>query len=128
LAPPHGGAGPHLPPLQGFNPTMQKQASQGGKGSGPSMLHQQVSGPGSESQPGSMSSHGQGSTGSMRETMDRDMWQYVKDMETRMARMEDESQKKMQSLQDEVTTLRAQLAQQHAQAAVSQQEAHFETK
>jgi Skp family chaperone for outer membrane proteins len=75
-----------------------------------------------------MSSHGQGSTGSMRETMDRDMWQYVKDMETRMARMEDESQKKMQSLQDEVTTLRAQLAQQHAQAAVSQQEAHFESK
>jgi hypothetical protein len=34
----------------------------------------------------------------------------------------------MQSLQDEVTTLRAQLAQQHAQAAVSQQEAHFENK
>lgn len=129
LAPPPNSGGPHLPPLHGLNPMMAKQGSQGGKGNGPSMLHQQVPGPGTESQPGSMSSHGQGSGSSIREGMDRDMWQYVKEMESRMARMEELNQKKMQSLEAEVTTLRAQLAQQHAQAAVQQQqqqEAQFE--
>jgi hypothetical protein len=73
-----------------------------------------------------MSSHGTGSAGSMREVMGRqnagiDVWQYVREMEARMARMDEEHQKSLKSLQDEVTTLRAQLAQQHAQAAVNQQ-------
>jgi hypothetical protein len=67
----------------------------------------------------------------MREMMDRqnaNLFQYVQEMEARMRRIEEENQKKLQTLQDEVTTLRAQLAQQHAQAAVSQQEAQFENK
>ncbi|KAF2710314.1 hypothetical protein K504DRAFT_405372, partial [Pleomassaria siparia CBS 279.74] len=115
LAPPHGTAGPHLPSLPGLNPMIGKRESQGGSKNGPSMLHQQISGPGTASQPGSMSSHGASSVGSMREAMgsqSNDMWQYVRDMETRMARMEKDHEAKMSTLQGEVTTLRAQLAQQ----------------
>ncbi|KAF2280763.1 uncharacterized protein EI97DRAFT_497526 [Westerdykella ornata] len=117
LGPPqqHAG-GPQLPPLHGM--------AQGGKGSGPSMLHQQIPGPGTESQPGSMSSHG-GSGSSMREIMGRptvDVWQTVREMENRMARMEEEHQKRIQSLQEEVTKLRAQLAHQHVEASAPHQE------
>jgi hypothetical protein len=64
-----------------------------------------------------MSSHG-GSGASTREIMGNqgvDVWQYVRDVEARMARMEKEHENKMSTLQTEVTTLRAQLAQQHAQ-------------
>ncbi|CAI6341482.1 unnamed protein product [Periconia digitata] len=117
MAPPLANA-PQLPTLPGLNPAMvSKQGSQGGKANGPSMLqHQQVPGSGTPSQPGSMSSHGGGSGGSMREIMGQgpDMWQYVRDVEARMARMEKEHETKMTTLQNEVTTLRAQLATQHA--------------
>ena len=117
MAPPQANNGPHLPALPGLAPSMlPKQGSQGGK-NGPSMLqHQQV--PGTNSQPGSVSSHGAGSGGSMREVLgnpNADMWQYVRDMESRMAKMAQEHETKMTTLQTEVTTLRAQLAQQHAQ-------------
>ena len=116
MAPPQANNGPHLPALPGLAPSMlPKQGSQGGK-NGPSMLqHQQV--PGTNSQPGSVSSHGAGSGGSMREVLGNpnpDMWQYVRDMEARMAKMAQEHETKMTTLQTEVTTLRAQLAQQHA--------------
>jgi hypothetical protein len=92
-----------------------KQGSQGGKSNGPSMLqHQTMAAPGSSSQPGSMSSHG-GSGSSMREVMGNqvDVWQYVREIEARMARMEKEHNDKIATLQHEITTLRAQLAQQH---------------
>ncbi|KAF2440818.1 hypothetical protein P171DRAFT_83819 [Karstenula rhodostoma CBS 690.94] len=117
MAPPQANNGPHLPALPGLAPSMlPKQGSQGGSKNGPSMLqHQQV--PGSSSQPGSVSSHGASSGGSMREVMGNqgiDMWQYVRDMEARMAKMAQEHESKMTTLQTEVTTLRAQLAQQHA--------------
>jgi len=118
MAPPQANSGPHLPALPGLTPNMlPKQGSQSGKTNGPSMLQQQVPGPGSSSQPGSMSSHG-GSGASTREIMGNqgvDVWQYVRDVEARMARMEKEHENKMTTLQTEVTTLRAQLAQQHAQ-------------
>jgi ribosomal protein L29 len=42
-----------------------------------------------------------------------DVWQFVREMEARMARTEKEQADKIASLQNEVTTLRAQLAQQH---------------
>jgi rubrerythrin len=63
-----------------------------------------------------MSSHG-GSGASSRELMGQgvDVWQYVRDLEARMARMEKEHENKLSTVQTEVTTLRAQLAQQHAQ-------------
>ncbi|KAL1595988.1 hypothetical protein SLS60_009679 [Paraconiothyrium brasiliense] len=114
MAPPQANNGPHLPALPGLAPSMlPKQGSQGGSKNGPSMLqHQQV-----PSQPGSVSSHGASSGGSMREVMGNqgiDMWQYVRDMEARMAKMAQEHEAKMTTLQTEVTTLRAQLAQQHA--------------
>jgi len=119
MAPPLANA-PQLPALPGLNPSMMtKQGSQGGKTNGPSLLqHQQVPGSGASSQPGSMSSHGGGSAGSMREAMGGqgapDMWQYVREVEQRMARMEKDHESQMTTLQTEITTLRAQLAQQHA--------------
>lgn len=123
LALPHGSTGPHLPSLPGLSPMINKRDSQGGSKNGPSMLHQQLPGPGTVSQPGSMSSHGASSVGSMREAMGNqsDVLQYVRDMEARMARMEQEHETKMSTLQSEVTTLRAQLAQQHQQAPQQQQ-------
>jgi hypothetical protein len=115
LAPPNTSNAPHLPSLPGLSPMPPKQGSQGGKSNGPSMLqHQTMAAPGSSSQPGSMSSHG-GSGSSMREVMGNhmDVWQYVRDIEARMARMEKEHNDKISTLQNEITTLRAQLAQQH---------------
>ncbi|KAF2013649.1 hypothetical protein BU24DRAFT_318179, partial [Aaosphaeria arxii CBS 175.79] len=110
LAPPPG-AGPHLPSLPGLSPMISKPGSQGGKGSGPSMLHQQIS-----SQPSSMSSHGQGSVGSIREVVgnqNMDVWAYVRELEGRMARMHEEHENKITAQQEEISSLQAQLAQQH---------------
>ncbi|KAL1793297.1 hypothetical protein ACET3X_008279 [Alternaria dauci] len=115
LAPPSTSNGPHLPSLPGLSPMPPKQGSQGAKSNGPSMLqHQTMAAPGNGSQPGSMSSHG-GSGSSMREVMGNqvDVWQYVREIEARMARMEKEHNDKIATLQHEITTLRAQLAQQH---------------
>ncbi|CAO2649072.1 Nn.00g100210.m01.CDS01 [Neocucurbitaria sp. VM-36] len=115
LAPPPANSGPHLPSLPGLNPMAPKQGSQGGKASNLNMLqHQQMAAPGTASQPGSMSSHG-GSGSSMREVMGNqvDVWQYVREIESRMARMEKEHNERISTLQNEITTLRAQLAQQH---------------
>jgi hypothetical protein len=108
LAPPNGNNGPHLPSLPGLNPMAPKQGSQGGKGS--LLQHQPMAAPGSSSQPGSMSSHG-GSGSSMREIMGSqvDVWQYVREMEARMARTEKEHTDKITSLTNEVNTLRGQL-------------------
>ena len=103
-----------------------KQGSQGGKGNGPSMLqHQAMAAPGSSSQPGSMSSHG-GSGSSMREVIGNqvDVWQHMREMESRMARMEKEHNDKISTLQTEITTLRAQLAQQHVNYTQAQQQGH----
>jgi predicted nucleic acid-binding Zn-ribbon protein len=126
LAPLHSSTGPHLPSLPGLSPMINKRDSQGGSKNGPSMLHQQLSGPGTASQPGSMSSHG-GSVSSMRDAMGSqsiDVGQFVRDFESRMARMEKEHEQKLAMLQAEVTTLRAQLAQQHQQAPQQQQQDH----
>jgi hypothetical protein len=114
LAPPNSN-GPHLPTLPGLNPLASKQGSQGGKSNVPSMLqHQPMAAPGTPSQPGSISSHG-GSGSSIREVMGGqvDVWQYVREMEARMARTEKDHTDMIATLQNEVTTLRAQLAQQH---------------
>jgi len=59
----------------------------------------------------------------MREVLGNqvDVWQYVREIETRMARMEKEHNEKISTLQNEITTLRAQLAQQHVNNTQSQQ-------
>lgn len=114
LAPANSNA-PHLPALPGLGSMHSKQGSQGGKGGGPSLLsHAPMGAPTTVSQPGSMSSHG-GSGSSIREVMGGqvDVWQYVRDIESRMARMEKEYNDKIANMQNEITTLRAQLAQQH---------------
>jgi len=119
-------APPTLPSLPGLNPMPSKQGSQGGKANGPSMLqHQSMAAPGTSSQPGSMSSHG-GSGSSMREVLGNqvDVWQYVREIESRMARMEKEHNEKIATLQNEITTLRAQLAQQHVNNTQPQQPGH----
>lgn len=126
LPPPNTNNGPHLPSLPGLNPLAPKQGSQGGKINGPSMLqHQSMAAPGTASQPSSMSSHG-GSGSSMREVMGNqvDVWQYVRDIENRMARMEKEHNERISTLQNEITTLRAQLAQQHVSNTQPQQQGH----
>lgn len=126
LPPPHGANNvPHLPTLPGLNPMpAPHKGSQGGKGNGPSMLqHQQMPAPGTSSQPGSTSSHGASSASSIREIMGNrevDVWQYVREIEGRMARMAEEHEQKMTRLQDEVTTLRAQLSQQPTGQAPAQ--------
>jgi len=115
LAPPNAANGPHLPALPGLNPMASKQGPQSSKNSGPSMLqHQQMAAPGQTSQQNSISSQG-GSGSSMREAMggQLDVWQYVREIEARMARMEKEHNDKIAHMQNEITTLRAQLAQQH---------------
>jgi hypothetical protein len=118
LLPPNTSNGPHLPSLAGLT-GMAKPGSQSSKG--PSMLqHSQMPAPGTMSQPGSMSSQG-GSGSSMRE-MNMDVWQYVREIEARMARMEKEHNEKIATLQNEITTLRAQLAQQHVNNTQSQQQ------
>jgi hypothetical protein len=125
LQPPNTSSGPHLPSLAGLT-SMAKPGSQSSKGTGPSLLqHQQMAAPGTLSQPGSMSSHG-GSGSSMREVMGNqmDVWQYVRDIEARMARMEKEHDAKIATLQTEITTLRAQLAQQHVNNTQAQQQGH----
>jgi uncharacterized small protein (DUF1192 family) len=68
-----------------------------------------------------MSSHG-GSGSSMREVMgnNMDVWTYVREIEARMARMEKEHNEKIATLQTEITTLRAQLAQQHVNTQTQQ--------
>ncbi|CAG5175511.1 uncharacterized protein ALTATR162_LOCUS8121 [Alternaria atra] len=99
LAPPSTSNGPHLPSLPGLSPMPLNRALKAEKAMVP---------------PGSMSSHG-GSGSSMREVMGNqvDVWQYVREIEARMARMEKEHNDKIATLQNEITTLRAQLAQQH---------------
>jgi hypothetical protein len=88
------------------------------------LQHQQMSAPGTMSQPGSMSSHG-GSGSSIREVMgNQDVWAYVREIEARMARMEREHNEKIATLQTEITTLRAQLAQQHVNNSQAQQQGH----
>ncbi|KAH4937425.1 hypothetical protein HBI79_059800 [Parastagonospora nodorum] len=125
LAPPNANNGPHLPSLPGLNPLASKQGSQSGKSNGPSLLqHQAMAAPPSTaSQPGSISSHG-GSGSSMREVIGGqvDVWQYVREMEARMARTEKEHTDMIATLQNEVTTLRAQLAQQHVNSSQAQQQ------
>jgi rubrerythrin len=51
-----------------------------------------------------------------------DVWQYMREMESRMARMEKEHNDKISMLQTEITTLRAQLAQQHVNNTQAQQQ------
>ncbi|KAF1920239.1 hypothetical protein BDU57DRAFT_561155 [Ampelomyces quisqualis] len=125
LAPPAAGSGPHLPSLPGLTALASKASSQSSKTNGPGILQLSAMGApgGAVSQPGSRSSPG-GSGSSMREVMGGqvDVWQYVREMEARMQRTEKDHTDMIATLQNEVTTLRAQLAQQHVNSTQAQQQ------
>lgn len=111
----------------------------GGQAHGPSMLqHQQLPpqtpqpGPGSgsshhghpaSSQPGSLSSHGHSSGSSMRDIVatgqdpTADLWNYVRTLDQRFSRMQDEYELRISRLSEEVISLRNQLASATANAA-----------
>lgn len=116
---------PHLPSLPGLNADMrmsmnkmapgQSQKSNAQAGHGTSMLHQQVSAAGPASNPGSLSSHGPSSGGSMREYFggrDADVFGYIRDVEARLLRSQEEASGRIAALQEEVAQLRSQLQQQ----------------
>ena len=86
---------------------------------GPSMLHhQQVpptsaqsGGPGSN--PGSLSSHGRSSGSSLRDAPGQepnDIWAYVRSLEQRFSRMQDEYELRISRLQEEVISLKGQVS------------------
>jgi len=122
---PHGNNSvPQLPLPPGLAPMPVHKNSQGGKGNGSSMLQQQISGGGS--QPGSMSSHGASSGGSMRELMgnrvdENSVINFMREMESRMARMKEEHEQQISQLQEKVISLEAQLGQQHQQPSTQTQ-------
>ncbi|KAF1984595.1 hypothetical protein K402DRAFT_139855 [Aulographum hederae CBS 113979] len=106
---------PHLPSLPGLNPSSSERGMRGGSQTGhpPSMLSQQVSG----SNPSSMSSHGPSSGGSMREILQNshaanqghDIWGLVRELESRMGRMQEEYEGRISRMQDEMNGLKSQL-------------------
>ncbi|KAK3677503.1 hypothetical protein LTR78_002353, partial [Recurvomyces mirabilis] len=120
LAPPpiqHSLPGPVLPPL----PTGQPQARSSAALPGPSSLHHQqlpphnvgvAHGGGQGSNPGSLSSHGRSSGSSTRDIMghDGDIWAYVRGLEQRMGKMQEEYELRIRNLQDEVVALKGQVS------------------
>lgn len=126
-------AAPQLPPLPipamaaggtqaQTRPTIQ---SSGFSGPGPSSLHHQQLPPqsgGSSSNPGSMSSHGRSSGSSMREVLaagnpgqqdpqgQGDIWAYVRSIEQRFSRMQDEYELRISRMQDEIFQLKGQIS------------------
>lgn len=113
----HSG-GPHVPVLPPL--TSQPQARSGGQptslpgGPGPSMLHhQQVPPGGVGSNPGSLSSHGRSSGSSIRDAIGQDpgdIWAYVRNIEQRFSRMQDEYELRISRLQEEVISLKGQMS------------------
>jgi hypothetical protein len=127
-------AAPQLPPLP--IPTMavvssgQQQGrssmqTSGFSGPGPSSLHLQQLPPqsgNSSSNPGSMSSHGRSSGSSMREVLasgntgqqesqgQGDIWAYVRSIEQRFSRMQDEYELRISRMQDEIFQLKGQIS------------------
>lgn len=112
----HHGApqAPVLPPL-GSQP-QSRPSHQPTSIPGPSMLHHQQVPPtgGQGSNPGSLSSHGRSSGSSIREHMGQepnDIWAYVRSLEQRFSRMQDEYELRISRLQEEVISLKGQLSQ-----------------
>ncbi|KAK4889612.1 hypothetical protein LTR27_011596 [Elasticomyces elasticus] len=124
------GPGNVLPPLPTGQPQVRSalQPSMTG-GPGPSSLHHQIpqlppsglQGGGQGSNPGSLSSHGRSSGSSMRDIMggggvvggghdQGDIWGYVRSLEARFSKMQEEYELRIRNLQDEVKGLKGQVA------------------
>ncbi|KAI9668188.1 MAG: hypothetical protein M1821_001008 [Bathelium mastoideum] len=123
FAPPPTHPHPQLPALPGLSSSDPRRSSDGRPH--PSMLHQQLPQPisqpatGTGSNPGSLSSHGQSSAGSMREVLgggpsaaqstgqtDHHLWSYVRDLEGRIQRMQDEYELRISRMNEEIIALR----------------------
>ena len=110
---------PQLPALPGLS-SADPRRSGDTRGPPPSMLHQQLPQPnaGTASNPGSLSSHGQSSAGSMREVLGGgpsvtqgngqtdSLWTYVRDLEGRIQRMHDEYELRISRMNEEIIALR----------------------
>lgn len=125
---------PQLPPLPipalaagntSQLPARSGMQSVGFSGPGPSSLHHQQLPPQSatsSSNPGSLSSHGRSSGSSMREILavgnpaqqdqqgQGDIWAYVRSIEQRFSRMQDEYELRISRMQDEIFQLKGQMS------------------
>nr|POE82766.1 transcriptional regulator crz1 [Quercus suber] len=110
-----------LPPLQHPNQLQGRsglQPSAMTANHGSSMLHHQQPAPALTSggvqgaNAGSLSSHGKSSGGSMRDIVgqDVDIWTYVRTLEQRFSRMQDEYELRISRLQEEVISLKGQVS------------------
>ena len=107
-----------LPPLNAGQPrgpsTMQPNTI---PGPGPSLLSHQIPQPlpsQHNSNPGSLSSHGRSSGSSMRDVMGQepgDIWNYVRSLEQRFSRMQDEYELRISRLQEELISLKGHVSQ-----------------
>jgi len=115
---PHVSLAPQLPSLSGIAPGMQQmsrilpQQAQ----TTAVMQHQQPqqSGGGHSSATNSHSSHGHSSSGSMRDLLGSDpqeMWNYMRSLEQRFSRMQDEYELRISRLQEDVISLKSQVYQ-----------------
>lgn len=115
---------PQLPPLANMSGTSSQPQARAGLGNsypgpGPSSLHQQHVPPQSGSNAGSLSSHGRSSGSSMRDVLatggqdsQADLWAYVRNLESRFGRMQDEYELRISRMQDEIFSIRGQLSNQ----------------
>ncbi|CAK4029797.1 transcription factor btd-like [Lecanosticta acicola] len=104
-----------LPPLGSGNQVGSRGPPQMTGGAAPNM-HQhppQQHHPNQGSNPGSLSSHGRSSGSSLRDmTQDpNDIWGYVRQLESRFSRMQDEYELRISRLQEELISLRGQVGQ-----------------
>ncbi|EME39326.1 hypothetical protein DOTSEDRAFT_75143 [Dothistroma septosporum NZE10] len=99
-----------LPPLGAGNQQRQPSSMSGA----PSMhAHQPMPTGVINSNPGSHSSHGRSSGSSMRDIMQNpdDLWAYVRQLESRFSRMQDEYELRISRMQDELISLKGQVSQ-----------------
>ena len=121
----HAPHAPVLPPLSSGQPQTRPGFQPSLPGPGPSMLgqHQQLPPPAAtSSNPGSLSSHGRSSGSSIRDVVGgdpNDIWNYVRSLEQRFSRMQDEYELRISRLQEEVISLKGQVAQHAASQAAS---------
>lgn len=114
----HGGQQvPMLPPIGSQAHTRPGyQATSAPGGPGPSSLHHQQVPPqsgGQNSNQGSLSSHGRSSGSSMRDVIAQDpndIWAYVRNLESRFSRMQDEYELRISRMQDEIISLKNQVS------------------
>lgn len=106
---------PQLPSLPGLGPSQHPGSRLAVQHPPPMMIQQHgppQTGPLPGSDPSSMSSHGHSSGGSMRDIMGhdpQDLWNYVRTLEQRFSRMQDEYELRISRLQEDLISLKGQV-------------------